>query len=70
MNDKNDKDYDDIENNKNNAFEKHDWNNKMKHKHKNRNNNKCNDSFSVTKLILFYNDWNDINDGIILIMTT
>ena len=35
MNNKNDKDYDDIENNKNNAYEINDW--KNKHKHKNNN---------------------------------
>ena len=52
MNYKNEKDYDDIENNKNNTYEKHDWNNKIKNK--NNNNYKCNDSFSVTKLTLFY----------------
>ena len=45
MNYKNNKDYDDIENNKNNTY----------HKNKNNNNNKCKDIFSVTKLItLFY----------------
>ena len=58
MNDKNDKDYHDIENNKNNTYEMNDGNNKHKHKHRNKNrnenNNKCNDSFSVTKLVLFY----------------
>ena len=52
MNNKNDKDYDDIEINKNNTYEKND--SKNKNKHKNKNNNKYNDSFSVTKLILFY----------------
>ena len=54
INDKNVKDYDDIENNKNNTYEKNDWNNKHKHKHKHKNNNKYNDSFSVIQLILFY----------------
>ena len=45
MNDKNNEDYDDIENNKNNTYEKN----------QNKNNNKCSDSFSATKLItLFY----------------
>ena len=53
MNNKNDKDYDDIENIKNNTYEKNDWNNK--NKHRNKHNNKYNDSFSVTKeIILFY----------------
>ena len=49
MNDKNVKDYDDIENNKNNTYEKNDWNNKHKNKNKNKN-----DSFSVTQLILVH----------------
>ena len=52
MNNKNDKDYDDIENKKINKHEKNDGKNKHKDKHKNRNNN--NNSFSVTKLILFH----------------
>ena len=47
MNDKNDKDYDD---NEYNTYEKND----SKNKHRNKNKNKCNDSFSVIKLILFY----------------
>ena len=39
MNDKNDKDYDDIENNKNKTYEINDWNNKHKHKNKHKHNN-------------------------------
>ena len=54
MNDKNDKDYDDIENNKNNTCEKNDSNNKNRNKNKHEHNNKLNDGFSVTKLTLFY----------------
>ena len=53
MNDKNDKDYDDIEKNKNNTYEKNDSNNKNRNKNKRKNNNKCDDSFSVTRMILF-----------------
>ena len=52
INDKNDKNYDDIENNKNNTYGKNDW--KKKHKNKDKHNTKCDDSFSVTKLILVY----------------
>ena len=54
MNDKNDKDYDDIEYNKNNTYEKNDSNNKDRNKNKRKHNNKCDDGFSVTRMILFY----------------
>ena len=54
MNDKNDKDYDDNEYNKNNTYEKNDSNNKNRNKNKHKHNNKCDDSFSVTRMILFY----------------
>ena len=35
MNNKNDQDYNDIENNKNNTYERYDWKNKNNHKHNN-----------------------------------
>ena len=54
MNDKNDKDHDDIQSNKNNTYEKNDSNNKNRNKNKHKNNNKCDDGFSVTRMILFY----------------
>ena len=54
MNDKNYKDYDDNEYNKNNTYEKNDWKNKNRNKNKRKHNNKCDDGFSVTRMILFY----------------
>ena len=53
MNGKNDKDYDDIEKNKNNTYEKNDSNDKDRNKNKRKHNNKCDDGFSVTRMILF-----------------
>ena len=53
MNDKNDKDYEDIEYNKNNTCAKNDSNNKNRNKNKHEHNNKLNNGFSVTKLTLF-----------------
>ena len=57
MNGKNDKDYDDIEKNKNNTYEKNDYKNKNKNRNRNKNkrknNNKCDDGFLVTRMILF-----------------